>query len=141
VKYLLDTCVVSALRKPEENPALVRWISGVEEGDLYLSAVTIGELEKGVSLLPEGRKKSLVRDWVLHALTNRFGRRILDVDAPVAARWGALLGENQKKGRSLPILDALIAATALVHDCTLVTRNLRDFRALGASLFNPWETL
>lgn len=138
MKFLLDTCVVSALRRPRENAAVVDWISGVDESDLYLSVITIGELEKGVSRLPEGKKKSVVSDWVRHAVTNRFGSRVLAVDAAVAARWGELLGLREKKGKPMPILDAFIAATALTADCTIATRNTKDFAECGVRLLDPW---
>lgn len=137
MKFLLDTCIISALRKPEENASLVEWISGVDESDLYLSVITLGELEKGVSRLPESRKRTAVSDWVRHAVTNRFGSRLLPVDAAVAARWGELLGAREKQGKPLPILDAFIAATALVADCTVVTRNAKDFADCGVRLLNP----
>ncbi len=137
MKFLLDTCVISALRKPQENASLVEWISGVDESDLYLSAITIGELEKGVSRLPESKKKSTVSEWVRHAVTNRFGNRILPIDAAVAACWGELIGAREKKGKTLPILDAFIAATTLTADCTIVTRNTKDFTDCGVPLLNP----
>jgi predicted nucleic acid-binding protein len=137
VKFLLDTCVISSLRKPQENASLVEWISGVDESDLYLSAITIGELEKGVSRLPESKKKTAVSDWVRHAVTNRFGNRVLPIDAAVAACWGELIGSREKKGKMLPVLDAFIAATAIVADCTVVTRNTQDFEDCGVRLLNP----
>jgi len=120
-KFLLDTCVLSALRKPKENASLVEWISEVDESDLYLSVISIGELEKGVR----------------HAVTNRFGNRVLPIDAAVAACWGELIATREKKGEALPILDAFIAATAIVADCTVVTRNTKDFANCGLQLFNP----
>lgn len=137
MRFLLDTCVISALRKPKENASLVEWISEVDESDLYLSAVTIGELEKGVSRLPEGRKKAAVSGWVRHAVTNRFGNRVLPIDAAVAACWGELIGAQEKKGRTLPMLDAFIAAAAIVADCTIVTRNTKDFADCGVRLLDP----
>jgi predicted nucleic acid-binding protein len=137
VKFLLDTCVISAFRKPQENPSLVEWISGVDESDLYLSAITIGELERGVSRLPESKKKAAVSEWVRHAVTNRFGNRILPIDAAVAACWGEMTGALEKQGKTLPILDALIAATAITADCTVVTRNIKDFADCGIRLLNP----
>lgn len=137
MKFLLDTCVISALRKPGENESLVEWITDIDESDLYLSAITIGELEKGVSRLPESKKKNAVSEWVRHAVANRFGNRILPVDAAVAARWGELIGAQEKKGKTMPILDAFIAATAIAADCTLVTRNTKDFADCGVRLLNP----
>lgn len=137
MKFLLDTCVISALRKPRENASLVEWISEVDEPDLYLSVITIGELEKGVSRLPESKKKTAVSEWVRHDVTNRFGNRILPIDAAVAACWGELIGALETKGKPLPILDAFIAATAIVADCTVVTRNTKDFADCGVRLHNP----
>lgn len=137
MKFLLDTCVISALRRPRENASLVEWISEVDESDLHLSVVTIGELEKGISRLPESRKKDAVSEWVRHAVANRFGNRILPIDAAVAACWGDLIGAGEKKGRTLPILDAFIAATAIVADCTVVTKNTKDFADCGVRLLDP----
>ena len=137
MKFLLDTCVLSALRKPSENDSLVDWISRIDESDLYFSAITIGELEKGVSRLPESKKKAAVGDWVRNAVTQRFGDRILPIDAAVAACWGELTAAREKKGRILPILDGLIAATAILADCTVVTRNTKDFADCGVRLLNP----
>lgn len=137
MKFLLDTCVISELRKPSENPSLVKWISGVDESDLFLSVITIGELERGVARLPEGKKKAAVGEWVRHAVVNRFGARILPVDPSVASCWGGLLASREKAGRPMPILDGFIAATAISSDCTLVTRNTKDFEGSGVRLLNP----
>jgi|CXWL01.1.fsa_nt_gi predicted nucleic acid-binding protein len=137
MKFLLDTCVISALRKPQENASLVEWISEVDESDLYLSAITIGELEKGASRLPESKKKTAVSEWIRHAVAHRFGNRILPIDAAVAACWGELIGAREQKGKTLPILDAFIAATAITADCTIVTRNTKDFADCGVPLLNP----
>lgn len=139
MRFLLDTCVISCLRKPHENRSLAGWISDVDESDLFLSAITIGEIEKGISLLPESRKKEEVREWLLRTVTHRFGNRILPVDVPVAACWGELVGRRQQKGKPLPILDAFIASTAVVFHCTVVTRNVEDFEDCGVNLLNPWK--
>ena len=140
MRFLLDTCVISGLRKPRENRSLVEWISDVDESDLYLSVITIGEIEKGISLLPESRKKAEVREWLLRGVTHRFGDRILPVDVPVAARWGELVGARQQKGKPLPLLDAFIASTAAVFNCTVVTRNVEDFAGCGVNVLDPWKS-
>jgi predicted nucleic acid-binding protein len=137
VKHLLDTCAISALRRPKEHASLVQWISGIDEEDLYLSVVTIGELEKGVSRLPEGKKKDAVGEWIRHDVAARFGDRILPIDAAVAVCWGELLGAQERAGRALPVLDAFIAATALVNGCAIVTKNVKDFAECGVRLINP----
>ena len=125
------------MRKPKENASLVEWISGIDESDLYLSVITLGELEKGVSRLPESKKKAAISEWVRQAVSDRFEDRILAVDAAVAIRWGQLLGALEKEGKTMPILDALIAATALASDCSVVTRNVKDFADCGVRLLNP----
>jgi predicted nucleic acid-binding protein len=137
VKYLLDTCVVCALRKAKDHPSLVAWIAGIDEQDLYLSAVTVGELAKGVARLPSGKKKDALNDWVLRAVVERFADRILSIDAVAAGHWGELLAAREKKGRAMPLLDAFIAATALAEDCTVVTKNTKDFADCGVRLLDP----
>lgn len=137
MRFLLDTCVVSALRNPGANASLADWISTVDESDLYLSVITLGELEKGVSRMPESKKKAALSDWVRRAVPERFGDRVLPIDAAVAARWGELLAARERRGKALPILDAFIAATAIEADCTVVTRNTQDFADCGVRLLNP----
>ncbi len=114
------------------------WVRAQDETSLYLSVITVGELEKGIAKLPASARRSRLESWVRRDLASRFGERLLPVDTRVAARWGALAGEAEKRGRPLPVIDSLIAATALQHGLALVTRNVDDFKRCGVMLVNPW---
>jgi len=138
--FLLDTCVVSELIKSRPNRNVVRWIDSVEERKLFLSVLTVGELEKGIIKLPESPRKAGLRDWLEYDLTERFAGRILPVDAAVAVAWGRIQGEAERVGTKLPVIDSLLAATAETHRLTLATRNIGDFDRCSAAVFNPWDT-
>jgi len=139
VTYLLDTCVLSELVKKKPNGGVVEWLEQQEELSLYLSVITFGELQKGISKLVESRRRKKLQDWVDQDLASRFAGRILDVGRRVAARWGELSGEAEKIGRKVPVLDGLLAATALEEGLTLVTENVQHFHATECSCFNPWK--
>jgi predicted nucleic acid-binding protein len=131
--YLLDTMILSDLRKRELDPRLVVWLRDVGPGDLYLSVVTIGEVEKGIAKqrrLDSGFAARLAV-W-LDATLRHYEGRILPVDVAVARRWGRLVDAHRHAGA-----DLLIAATALEHGLTIVTRNVRHFASTGALLFDP----
>ncbi len=134
--WLLDTNVVSELRKRDRiNVGVRRWVDAAAEKDLFLSALTLGEIRKGVELLcpRDPVQATLLEQW-LNSLKKQFDGRLLQIDSEIAERWGRLQGV-----RPLPIIDALIAATCLRHDLTLVTRNNADFHDLGVSLLNPFS--
>ena len=99
----------------------------------------MGEILKGLTVLPESKRRQQLQQWIDERLRPWFGGRILPITERIAERWGTLAGECQKKGRGLTMADGLIAATALEHDLTVVTRNVRDFADLGAGVFNPWS--
>lgn len=138
MSYLLDTCVIFELVRPEPNPAVLAWVRDCEEEALFLSVVTIGELEKGIAKVADSSRKKKLASWIRNDLAARFQSRILPVDLQVAARWGVLVGESERRGVPLPVIDSLIAATSLQHDLTVVTRNTADFERWGARCFNPW---
>lgn len=138
--YLLDTCVFSELvaRRPNENVAA--WLSGARPTQLYVSAITIGEIKRGIEKLPDdARRKQTLSEWLEEDLLVRFQGRVLVLDTPVLLEWGRLVAGLERRGRKLPALDSLIAAQALYHRHDLVTRNVRDFPDTGLELFNPWE--
>ena len=139
MSFLLDTSVISELvRKIPHRPVLV-WVGAQDEISLYISVVTIGELEKGIARLPASARKNNLQSWVRRDLVERFGERLLPVDVRTATRWGALTGESEKRGQPLPVIDSLIAATALVHGLVVVTRNVEDFRRCSVVCVNPWQ--
>lgn len=136
--FILDTNVVSELRKVRSgnaHPGVARWADGVEAGSLYVSAITVLELEMGV-LQIERRdtvQGAALRAWLDNQVLPAFSDRVLPVDLAVALRCARLHVPDRRAER-----DALIAATALVHAMTIVTRNTTDFAPTGAPLFNPW---
>jgi toxin FitB len=132
--FLLDTNVVSELVKPRPEPRVISWIQATEESLLFLSVLTIGEIRKGISSLPSGNKRALLESWLGNDLLMRFTNRILSIDFEIAARWGLL--SAQSKG--MPVVDGLLAATALHHNLTFVTRNTSDVKLAGLGVFNPW---
>jgi len=139
MSWLLDTCVICEPTRAKPSPRVLRWLSGQPEETLYLSVLSFGEIRKGVALLPAGPKRRALEHWLEHDLVDRFVGRILPFDRAGADLWGRLLAGAESKGHPLPALDSLLAATALAHGLTLVTRNLADFAGTGAELFNPWE--
>ena len=137
--YLLDTALLSELVKRAPNPDVVAWVDAQEEATLFVSVITFGELQKGISKLQDSQRKTTLQAWLSQSLTRRFGRRALPVDYAVAVAWGALQGDAERSGQTLPAVDCLIAATAQVHDLTVVTRNERDIQRCGARVINPWH--
>jgi len=137
--YLLDTNVLSEPLKPSPELRVQAWLALVPSSRLHISAVTLGELHRGIALLPAGSRRSRLTHWMEHDLPGWFDGRILAVDAAVAETWGSLRAMTTRQGRTLPVLDSLIAATALHFTLTLVTRNVRDFQETGVQLFNPWD--
>lgn len=134
--FLLDTCVVSDLAKKRPAAPVVHWVKAQSEAELFLSAVTIGEIEEGVAALSPGSKRDELFAWVRHDLPARFAGRILPVDVAVATAWGVVRGESSA---TLPVVDGFIAATAQVHGLIVVTRNVADFRRFRVPVFNPWK--
>lgn len=134
--YLLDTCVISELVKLRPAPKVTRWIASQPESDLFLSVLTIGEVEEGVAALSSGAKRDTLLAWVRRALPERFAGRVLPVDLVVASAWGEFRGRSRQ---TLPVVDGLIAATARVHGLTVVTRNAADFRRFDVPVFDPWK--
>ena len=134
--FLLDTNVLSELRRPDKaNPGLVAWAASVEPGSLFVSAITLFEIELGAAQAArkDAEKGALLRAWIDGKIMPVFHDRIIPVDALVAQRCAALHVPDPRPQR-----DSLIAATALVHRLTVVTRNVRDFEPMGVRLLNPW---
>lgn len=136
MSYLIDTNVLSELRRRDPDPNVVRWMSERPATNLYMSVLTLGELRKGIEALPEGARKRALLDWLEIDLPVFFTGRILPIDATVADRWGRLVAQA---GRPLPAIDSLLAATALAHGLTLITRNLRDFQHPNLQVLDPWS--
>lgn len=136
MSYLVDTNVISELRRTEPDPGVVTWFSDRPATTLYLSVLTLGEIRKGIESLPNGKKRLVLRDWLEVGLPAFFAGRILPIDIPVVDRWGRLLARVK---RPVPAIDSLIAATALHHGFSLVTRNETDFKFPELDVINPWQ--
>ncbi len=139
MNYLLDTNVVSEWARPRPAPQVIRWLADADEDRVFLSVITIAELERGVSLLPAGSKRESLRAWIANDLLERFEGRLLDVSVDVAREWGAVMSAAQRAGRPLAAMDGFFAATSRAHGLALVTRNDADFAATGVEILNPWK--
>lgn len=137
--FLLDTNVISELVKPKPEANVTDWIENTDESLLYLSVLTFGEIRRGISILPQSRRRATLEAWLDKDLRARFEERILDIDQEVADRWGLLTAAARNNGIVLPVIDGLIAATALEHNLTLVTRDTGQIPSMGVAVFNPWE--
>ena len=137
--FLLDTNVISELRKLRPNQGLKQWFAGIPEDVLFLSCITLGELRMGIELVVEAKKRRDLERWLVSNVAVRFGKRVLAFDGGVADRWGRLEAQARLRGGRLPAIDAMLAATALHHDLSLVTRNERDFLRSGVPVVNPWN--
>jgi predicted nucleic acid-binding protein len=138
VSWLLDTCVICEPGRKQPSVRVLRWLDEQPEESLYLSVLTFGEIRRGCARLPAGPKRKALERWLERDLPERFAGRILSVDGPVADLWGRMQAGAEVKGHKLPTLDSLLAATALVHGLTLVTRNSEDFETTDTELLNPW---
>lgn len=135
MRYLLDTNVISETHKKNPHPVVSRWLRQVPPGSLYMSVLTLGEMRKGVSGIGDGHRRERVLGFLDGQYLAWFGDRVLSVDSKVADSWGDL---EAKSSRTLPTIDALLAATAKAHGMVLVTRNTKDFEIIGLNVLNPW---
>lgn len=137
--FLLDTNIISELVKKKPYEPLIQWLRNESEFHLFLSVMTIGEIEKGITKLEEGDKKTLLQRWLHRDVQDRFQGRILPLDEKVLTIWGRVLGEKEIKGIKIPVVDELIAAICIAHNLVLVTRNSKDFENLEVKVMNPWQ--
>ncbi len=138
MNYLLDTCLVSELIKKRPEPQVVDWVRQQPEDRLYLSVVTLGELQKGIAKLKDVQRAKKLQEWLDEDLLERFADRVLDVTAAVARIWGRIQGEAERAGHTLPVVDSLIASTAFDFGAPVVTRNVDDLAPSGIEIVNPW---
>jgi toxin FitB len=137
-RFLLDTNVVSEIKRPKPAPRVTQWLVEQRKDDLFLAAVSLGELVRGVERLPVGSRRQTLERWITHEIMQDYKGRILAFDKGAAETWGRILGAGDRVGRALPVLDAQIAATAISRSLILATRNIEDYAAMGVKVFDPW---
>jgi len=139
VKFLLDTCVLSEAWKPRPNPKVMAWL-GANDAHCRISILSLGEVRKGIAKIEckTGQRQARLEDWLGRLVADKEDD-ILPLDADVIFLWGAIAGRSEAKGAPLPVIDSLIAATAMAHDLAVATRNTEDFERCGAKTVNPWK--
>ncbi len=137
--FLLDTCVISESTRPLPAAKVIRWLGARAPESLFLSVVSVAELEQGIARVDTPATARKLEIWLTESVLPQFESRVLDVDLPVARRWGRLLGSGKRRGEPAPVVDSLLAATALEHELTLVTRNVAHFGRFDLNVFNPWQ--
>ena len=139
MNYLLDTCVISEVVRKRPAPEVVSWLAAQDEDHLFVSVLTLGELHKGIARLDDSARRSTLEAWVDGDLRRRFDGRVISVDPAIAERWGRIAGAAERTGQVIPVIDGLLAATALENGLTLVTRDVSHMDPAGVDLLNPWE--
>jgi hypothetical protein len=130
---------VSELVRPRPHAAVIAWIEQRDEDELSLSVVTIGELRKGIAKQKARQRREELEQWLQASLLQRFRGRVISVDLEIASEWGSICGRAEAQGRPVPVVDALIGATAICRGLSLVTRNVADFSSMTVQLVNPWD--
>ena len=138
MKYILDTNIISELINTNPNPKVLNFLNTLNEKDIYLSSITIGEIYFGIQKLPSGKKQKKLLSWVEEQLLPRFHNKIIDIDTEVMLQWAVLTNTLKTEGTPLPLMDSLIGATCLAKKFTLVTRNEKDFKNIDIKIINPF---
>lgn len=138
MKYLLDTCVLSEFIRPKPAVSLIQWLRNHDESLMGISVISLGEIQSGIVRMQESQRRNALQTWLDDELIPRFESRIVSVGQTDALVWGTLTGEGKAMGRPLPPTDALLAATAVTRELTMVTRNEKDFTRFPVKLVNPW---
>ncbi len=137
--YLVDTNVPSELTRETPDARVAAFLRSAGKESLFLSVMTLGEIYKGIDMLPVSQKRNALQIWLEVDVRSWYAGRILPVTESIAERWGHLAATAKQRGIAIKDVDAVIAATALEHGLTLVTRNVKDFAGLGVILLNPWD--
>ncbi|MDB5051774.1 MAG: toxin, family [Fibrobacteres bacterium] len=138
MKYLLDTCLISELVGKNPDRKVVKWVAECDEELAYLSVLTLGEIQKEISGIPDAKRKAALQKWLDTDLLARFGDRILPVSEEVAKTWGGLQAKAEFRRKPVSTLDGLLGATAITHHLTVITRRESDIHRTGAKVLNPW---
>ena len=138
---LLDTNILSELMRPNPNDGVVKWIDALPDEDIWISAVTVGEIRLGFALMPEGRRKQILTDLAEQMFKEEFSEKCLPFDYQAAGEYAKIVSSRSRQGRPITVEDAQIASIAITADLTLATRNTKDFQGLEElKIVNPWKT-
>lgn len=140
MRLLLDTNVLSEVTRLVPDQGVLQWLHGLDEDRTFISIVSIAEIRRGVALMDSGRKRDALDEWLTHDLPERFENRIIPIEGAVALAGGDLMALAKRSGRGLSSMDGLIAATAVAHQLTLATRNIKDFEGFGIDIVDPWRS-
>jgi predicted nucleic acid-binding protein len=139
MNYLLDTCVLSEFTRRQPEPRVVDWLDSIDEEKLFISVITIGEIQRGIERLPDSHRKTELLVWMNTGLLARFAGRMVALDAPTMFLWGSLVARLEATGQPMGVMDSLILASALQNNLIIATRNVADFLPGGVQVINPWE--
>lgn len=139
MNYLLDTCVISEFTRRQPSQNVIGWMNSVDEEKLFISVITVGEIQRGIERLPNSHRKTELLVWMNNDLLQRFSARMIGIDAPTMFLWGSLIARLETAGQPMSVMDSLIAASALQNNLIAATRNITDFLPSGVQVINPWE--
>jgi predicted nucleic acid-binding protein len=139
MNYLLDTCVLSEFTRRQPDKRVIHWLDSIEEEKLFISVITVGEIQRGIERLPDSHRKTELLVWMNNELLNRFAERIIAIDALTMFMWGSLTARLEAAGQPMGVMDSLIVASALQNNLIVATRNVTDFLPCGVQVINPWE--
>ena len=139
MNYLLDTCVLSEFTRRQPDQRVIDWLDSIEEEKLFISVITVGEIQRGIERLPDSHRKTELLVWMNNGLLQRFAERMIAIDAPTMFMWGSLTARLEATGQPMGVMDSLIVASALQNNLIVATRNVADFLLGGVQVINPWE--
>ncbi len=138
--FLLDTCALSELVAPRPEPHAVDGIMALPQAEWFIAAVTVGEIRRGIDNLDDGKRRNFLENWFTeHTFAGIYLHKVIVFDSEEATAWGTLVAALKRKNLPMSVVDSQIAATALVHNLTVVTRNESDFQHSGVRILNPWK--
>jgi len=137
--YLIDTFVLSEFTRRKSELRVIDWLDSLDEENLFISVITMGEIQRGIERLPDSHRKTELLVWINTELLARFAGRKVALDAPTMFLWGSLVARLEATGQPMGVMDSLILASALQNNLIIATRNVSDFLPGGVQVINPWE--
>jgi predicted nucleic acid-binding protein len=138
MNYLLDTCVLSEFTRRQPDEGVIGWLNAIADANLFISVITVGEIQHGIERLPDSHRKTELLAWMNNGLLKRFAVRMIVIDVATMVMWGSLTARLEATGQPMGVMDSLIAASALQNNLIVTTRNVADFLPCGVQVINPW---